>query len=92
MGSGSGYLTAVMSHMVRQRGNASEAASEHASSGKVVGIEHIAELTQGSLNAVEDIPFARQQLHDGSLIFITVSPLPTSAACILQLQPCPMLT
>ncbi|GAB4814184.1 hypothetical protein N2152v2_001230 [Parachlorella kessleri] len=57
VGSGSGYLTAVMAHMVTQEG----------AHGVAVGIEHIPQLVEtGRRNVLRD-PRAAELLHSGSL-------------------------
>lgn len=68
VGSGSGYLTAVMSYMVRSNGDK----AQNSQGGKAVGIEHIPELKQASEEAAHHIPFAHDMIEDGSLQFITV--------------------
>ena len=61
VGSGSGYLTAIMAHMVQdgQRGRA-------------VGIEHIQELSDKGIAAANRIPFAQKMLNSGTLQYVTV--------------------
>lgn len=60
IGSGSGYLTAIMAYMVRGQ------------SGKALGIEHIDELTEKGVAAADQIPFAHEMLQKGTLRYLKV--------------------
>lgn len=61
VGSGSGYLTAILAHMVQD-----------GQRGKAVGIEHIQELSDKGTAAANQIPFAQQMLKDGTLQYVMV--------------------
>ena len=76
VGSGSGYLTAIMAHMVRD-----------GQEGKVVGLEHIPELAARGKAAAQRIQFADQMLRDGTLEYIIVScrPPPCTACCYCEM-------
>lgn len=56
VGSGSGYLTAVFARMVCS-----------GSEGRVVGVDHMPELVEGSRRAVQAIPWAKELMHTGQL-------------------------
>lgn len=58
VGSGSGYLTSVMAHMVAAGGT---------EVGKAIGVEHIPELHEASLANVREDPSSRQLLESGRL-------------------------
>ena len=61
VGSGTGYLTACMAHMVRGTGARGD------SSGVAVGIDHIDALVEGSLRNVRADPAAHELEQDGAL-------------------------
>ena len=61
VGSGTGYLTACMAHMVRGTGARGD------SSGVAVGIDHIDALFEGSRRNVRADPAAHELEQDGAL-------------------------
>ena len=63
VGSGSGYLTAIMGRMVW----------DEEQQGKAIGIEHIPELAERSQEAAKRIPFANKMLAEGTLSYIEVN-------------------
>lgn len=62
IGSGSGYLTAIMANMVRDEN----------CQGQAIGIEHIPELAERSQAAARQIPYANRMLQEGTLTFLEV--------------------
>ncbi|GMH32929.1 hypothetical protein BSKO_00763 [Bryopsis sp. KO-2023] len=59
VGSGSGYLTAVMAYMVRD-----------GDKGRVLGVEHVTELVKRSTQCVEQLEFAKEMMETGNLKII----------------------
>ncbi len=62
MGSGSGYLTAVMAHMVSRGGAA----------GKAIGIEHIPELCDKAMRNLLRDPHAAELLRSGGYAWLSL--------------------
>eukprot|EP00195_Chlamydomonas_chlamydogama_P005400 CAMPEP_0202891816 /NCGR_PEP_ID=MMETSP1392-20130828/1776_1 /ASSEMBLY_ACC=CAM_ASM_000868 /TAXON_ID=225041 /ORGANISM="Chlamydomonas chlamydogama, Strain SAG 11-48b" /LENGTH=223 /DNA_ID=CAMNT_0049575675 /DNA_START=329 /DNA_END=1000 /DNA_ORIENTATION=- len=60
VGSGTGYLTAIMAHMV----------DDKSGQGRGVGIEHVAQLVSGSVASVEKIGWARKLMQVGRLTLL----------------------
>jgi protein-L-isoaspartate(D-aspartate) O-methyltransferase len=63
VGSGSGYLSVVFAKLV--------SADEESSKGRVIGIDHIAELVENSISNVQKDPGAKKLLENGILQLVT---------------------
>lgn len=67
IGSGSGYLCAVMAHLVNPPGAASGAAASGGSSSAVIGVEHIPQLVEASIQALKQIHWVDSMMRNGRL-------------------------